>query len=141
MIDLDLSSRYMTFMRIASALIQKHQMEKETKSVGEESANEEAQQQTAEEARAVKSTEGKTVGGTEEDPTSVDELSTRVIAETNRIMGGNALRSSSGDGDSNELDIRFNPDCYSTLGKHAPEEDLTAQRKLVADAAEFLLVG
>lgn len=38
-----------------------------------------------------------------------------------------------------ELELRFNPDCYCKVVKHAPEEDLETQRKLVASAAEFLL--
>nr|CAD2151370.1 unnamed protein product [Meloidogyne enterolobii] len=37
------------------------------------------------------------------------------------------------------LVIRLNPDCYSTAVKHHPDEDLEGQRKLVAEAAEFLL--
>ncbi|CAI4229017.1 unnamed protein product [Auanema sp. JU1783] len=39
----------------------------------------------------------------------------------------------------NTCDIRFNPDCYSTTVQHAPTENLEAQRRLLVDAAEFLL--
>lgn len=39
-----------------------------------------------------------------------------------------------------EFDIRFNPDCYCTTVKHAESEDLMKQRKIIAEAAEFLLV-
>lgn len=38
-------------------------------------------------------------------------------------------------------DIRLNPDCYSDAVAHHPDEDLPAQRKLVAEAAEFLLIN
>ncbi|MFH4976175.1 hypothetical protein AB6A40_002884 [Gnathostoma spinigerum] len=41
---------------------------------------------------------------------------------------------------SDEFDIRFNPDCYCPTVKHAPTEDLAKQRKLIAEAAEFLLL-
>ncbi|KAL6728113.1 hypothetical protein Aduo_009918 [Ancylostoma duodenale] len=37
------------------------------------------------------------------------------------------------------FDVRFNPDCFSTTVKHAPGEDLEKQRKLVVEAAEFLV--
>ncbi|VDN45492.1 unnamed protein product [Gongylonema pulchrum] len=36
--------------------------------------------------------------------------------------------------------IRFNPDCYCTTVRHAEDEDIEKQRRLVAEAAEFLLV-
>ena len=36
------------------------------------------------------------------------------------------------------LDIRFNPDCYSTVLRHAPTEDLHAQRRLVMEVRKFL---
>ncbi|KAL3103177.1 hypothetical protein niasHS_002363 [Heterodera schachtii] len=38
-----------------------------------------------------------------------------------------------------ETDIRLNPDAWSTAVRHAPQEDVQAQRKLIAEAAEFLL--
>ncbi|VDK77142.1 unnamed protein product [Onchocerca ochengi] len=38
------------------------------------------------------------------------------------------------------FDIRFNPDCYCSTVHHAENEDITGQRRLVAEAAEFLLV-
>lgn len=38
------------------------------------------------------------------------------------------------------FDVRFNPDCYCPTVKHAEAENLEEQRKLVASAAEFLLV-
>ncbi|VDL67295.1 unnamed protein product, partial [Nippostrongylus brasiliensis] len=37
------------------------------------------------------------------------------------------------------FDIRFNPDCFSTTVKHAPSEDLEKQRRLVVEAAEYLI--
>lgn len=37
-----------------------------------------------------------------------------------------------------DFEIRFNPDCYANV-KHAPEENIGAQRKLLAEAAEFIL--
>ncbi|KHJ96938.1 hypothetical protein OESDEN_03094 [Oesophagostomum dentatum] len=42
---------------------------------------------------------------------------------------------------SDTFDIRFNPDCFSTTVKHAPGEDLDKQRKLVMEAAEFLVTS
>lgn len=41
---------------------------------------------------------------------------------------------------SDEFDMRFNPDCYCTTVQHADSEDLTKQRRLIAELAEFLLV-
>ncbi|GMS89850.1 hypothetical protein PENTCL1PPCAC_12025 [Pristionchus entomophagus] len=38
-----------------------------------------------------------------------------------------------------DFDIRFNADCFSTTVKHAEEENLEAQRRLVIDCGEFLL--
>ncbi|VDK66586.1 unnamed protein product, partial [Cylicostephanus goldi] len=37
------------------------------------------------------------------------------------------------------FDVRFNPDCFSNTVKHAPGEDLEKQRRLVMEAAEFLV--
>ncbi|KAJ1373937.1 hypothetical protein KIN20_036498 [Parelaphostrongylus tenuis] len=37
------------------------------------------------------------------------------------------------------FDIRFNPDCFSTTVKHAPGEDIEKQKKLLVEAAEFIL--
>ncbi|PAV89519.1 hypothetical protein WR25_22097 isoform G [Diploscapter pachys] len=42
---------------------------------------------------------------------------------------------------SDTLDIRFNPDCYSTVLRHAPTEDLHAQRRLVMEASDFILTS
>uniref|UniRef100_A0A914UNE2 Clustered mitochondria protein homolog n=1 Tax=Plectus sambesii TaxID=2011161 RepID=A0A914UNE2_9BILA len=39
-----------------------------------------------------------------------------------------------------EFDIRFNPDCYCDTVVHSDADELTRQRKLVAEAAQFLLV-
>ncbi|VDO97859.1 unnamed protein product [Heligmosomoides polygyrus] len=39
------------------------------------------------------------------------------------------------------FDIRFNPDCFSSTVKHAPGEDLEKQRRLVVEAAEFLVTS
>lgn len=36
-------------------------------------------------------------------------------------------------------DVYFNPDCYCDVVKHAPEENIVEQRKLVDRAANFLL--
>uniref|UniRef100_A0A183C8G4 Clu domain-containing protein n=1 Tax=Globodera pallida TaxID=36090 RepID=A0A183C8G4_GLOPA len=38
-----------------------------------------------------------------------------------------------------EPDVRLNPDAWSTAVRHAPQEDVQAHRKLVAEAAEHLL--
>lgn len=38
------------------------------------------------------------------------------------------------------FDIRFNPDCYCSTVRHAGNEDIAKQRRLVAEAAEFLVV-
>ncbi|VDK54673.1 unnamed protein product [Anisakis simplex] len=38
-----------------------------------------------------------------------------------------------------EFDMRFNPDCYCSTVQHTDNEDLTKQRKLIAEIAEFLL--
>lgn len=38
------------------------------------------------------------------------------------------------------FDIRFNPDCYCSTVHHADSEDIAKQRRLVAEAAEFLIV-
>uniref|UniRef100_A0A1I7XLQ1 Clustered mitochondria protein homolog n=1 Tax=Heterorhabditis bacteriophora TaxID=37862 RepID=A0A1I7XLQ1_HETBA len=37
------------------------------------------------------------------------------------------------------FDIRFNPDCFSTSVKHSSNEDIEKQRRLVVEAAEFIL--
>lgn len=41
---------------------------------------------------------------------------------------------------SDAFDIKFNPDCYCPTVCHAESEDIGKQRRLVAEAAEFLLV-
>lgn len=38
------------------------------------------------------------------------------------------------------FDIRFNPDCYCLTVRHTENEDITKQRRLVSEAAEFLVV-
>lgn len=38
-----------------------------------------------------------------------------------------------------EFDIRFNPDIHSEGVKHAPSEDLVQQKRLIRDAAEFVI--
>ncbi|VDK79802.1 unnamed protein product [Litomosoides sigmodontis] len=38
------------------------------------------------------------------------------------------------------FDIRFNPDCYCSTVRHADNEDIAKQRRLIAEAAEFLVV-
>ncbi|CAI5445005.1 unnamed protein product [Caenorhabditis angaria] len=38
-----------------------------------------------------------------------------------------------------QYEIKFNPDCFSPLIKHAPSENLEKQRQLVIEAAEFVL--
>ncbi|KJH46399.1 hypothetical protein DICVIV_07522 [Dictyocaulus viviparus] len=37
------------------------------------------------------------------------------------------------------FDIRFNPDCFSLTVKHAPEENIEKQKRIVVEAAEFML--
>ncbi|CAB3402315.1 unnamed protein product [Caenorhabditis bovis] len=37
------------------------------------------------------------------------------------------------------LEIKFNPDCFSSFVRHAPGQDLEKQRRLVMEAAEFVL--
>lgn len=40
-----------------------------------------------------------------------------------------------------EFDVRFNPDCYCDTVIHADDEDLQRQRRLVNEAAQFLLTN
>ncbi|GMT19885.1 hypothetical protein PFISCL1PPCAC_11182 [Pristionchus fissidentatus] len=66
------------------------------------------------------------------------QLSQEEAAELNAeamLKGAEAVHSLRTD----EFDIRFNPDCFSTTVKHAETEDLEAQRRLVVDCGEFLL--
>ncbi|CAD6188429.1 unnamed protein product [Caenorhabditis auriculariae] len=39
------------------------------------------------------------------------------------------------------LDIRFNPDCFSTLVRHAPGQSLERQRNLVIEICDFILTS
>ncbi|CAG9538278.1 unnamed protein product [Cercopithifilaria johnstoni] len=59
------------------------------------------------------------------------EISEQVMAKAAKAVG--SIRTDA-------FDIRFNPDCYCTTVRHAENEDIAKQRRLVAEAAEFLVV-
>ncbi|KHN83700.1 Clustered mitochondria -like protein [Toxocara canis] len=59
------------------------------------------------------------------------EISKQIMAKAAMAVG--SMRD-------DEFDMRFNPDCYCTTVQHAESEDLTKQRRLIAELAEFLLV-
>uniref|UniRef100_A0A8R1Y3J4 Clustered mitochondria protein homolog n=2 Tax=Onchocerca TaxID=6281 RepID=A0A8R1Y3J4_ONCVO len=59
------------------------------------------------------------------------EISEQIMAKAAKAVGSLCM---------DAFDIRFNPDCYCSTVHHAENEDITGQRRLVAEAAEFLLV-
>ncbi|VDM07069.1 unnamed protein product [Wuchereria bancrofti] len=59
------------------------------------------------------------------------EISETIMAKAAKAVGSIRM---------DAFDIRFNPDCYCSTVRHAESEDITKQRRLVAEAAEFLVV-
>ncbi|EJD73915.1 eukaryotic translation initiation factor [Loa loa] len=59
------------------------------------------------------------------------EISEQIMAKAAKAVG--SIRTDA-------FDIRFNPDCYCSTVRHAENEDIAKQRRLVAEAAEFLIV-
>ncbi|KAK6100365.1 Clustered mitochondria family protein [Brugia pahangi] len=59
------------------------------------------------------------------------EISETIMAKAAKAVGSIRM---------DAFDVRFNPDCYCSTVRHAESEDITKQRRLVAEAAEFLIV-
>ncbi|KAL4001736.1 Clustered mitochondria family protein [Acanthocheilonema viteae] len=59
------------------------------------------------------------------------EISEQIMAKAAKAVG--SIRTDA-------FDIRFNPDCCCSTVRHAENEDIAKQRRLVAEAAEFLVV-
>uniref|UniRef100_A0A158Q8H9 Clustered mitochondria protein homolog n=1 Tax=Elaeophora elaphi TaxID=1147741 RepID=A0A158Q8H9_9BILA len=70
------------------------------------------------------------IDGNDKKSDSLDkEISEQIMAKAAKAVG--SIRTDA-------FDIRFNPDCYCSTVRHAEDEDIAKQRRLVAEAAEFL---
>lgn len=117
--------RYMMFIRVAAHLVQQARVkEVQDKKITTEDVNRDALLDT-EDAKKIVNEALPSKEDVENDKQSQELITKAAVA--------------AGSLSDTTFDLRFNPDCYSTTVKHTENEDLEKQRKLVADAGEFLL--
>uniref|UniRef100_T1ITX2 Clustered mitochondria protein homolog n=1 Tax=Strigamia maritima TaxID=126957 RepID=T1ITX2_STRMM len=151
LIDAFVEDRYVKFLKHAAYLLQqlsikKHQKDDDDASGSSRNSQEREQQSTKEQAGDAKDDLNLDKGETESLQTdeakkivqSITEGEKNELEENTREIVKKAA-SMVGSLKETEFDIRFNPDVYSPGVKHPDAEQLKRERRLVKDAAAFLV--
>ncbi|VDN06962.1 unnamed protein product [Thelazia callipaeda] len=164
LIEAFVECRYLMFVRVAAYHVHHKKTDLETcntvnKVEGEKQIKEEVEEDKSDktESAIMKQIKSEIMAGLESNDLSMPEAEApkEIVSEAIGISG-NKIDDSSRKEISDEImaaaamavgsiskhafDIRFNPDCYCDTVRHAESENIGKQKRLVAEAAEFLIV-